>query len=140
MSEPAHPQRRSLIFKVGPDRFRPPPYVDEVTVLFGDRPIQEIFFRRFAAKKAMLLATVLTPKELHGQQVGGFYALPSNGLLPSGSRLMADARTMLGGHVQEGEQLDLHKVFAGRMARVLLRRVGSGVDSYCVIDKILKKL
>ncbi len=132
--------RRSLIFKVGPDRFRPPPGVDEVTVLFGDRPIQEIFFRRFSAKKAMLLATVLTPKELHGQQVGGFYALPRDGTLPSGSRLMQDARTMLGGDVQEGEQLDLHKVFCGKMARVSLRRVGSGVDSYCVIDKILKKL
>ena len=140
MSEPANPKRRSLIFRAGPDRFRPPPGVDEVTVIFGDRPIQEILFRRFGAKKALILATVVKPKELHGQQVAGFYALPSNGTLPAGSRLMQDARALLNGRVQEGERLDLLDVFRGRMARVALRRVGQGIDSYCVIDRILEKL
>ncbi len=133
-------KRNNLIFKVGQDRFRPPPDVDEVSVLFGGEPIRTILFRRFGAKKAVLLATVISPKELHGSHVAGFYALPSNGMLPAGSRLMQDARTMLGGHAPEGELIDLHKVFAGRMARVSLRRVGKGTDIYCVIDKILKKL
>lgn len=133
-------RRTGLIFKVGQDRFRPPPGVEEVVVVFGNNPIREILFRRFAAKKAVLIATVIEPKELHGRTVGGFYAIPNNGMLPSGSRLMQDARTMLGGRVQEGEQLDLQKVFAGRMARVALRRVGKGADAYSVLDRIVEKL
>lgn len=138
--KPDNPRRRSLIFKVGQDRFRPPPGLDEVVVVFGNQPIREILFRRFGAKKAMLQGTVLEPKELHGREVSGFYALPRDGTLPSGSRLMVDARTMLRGHVPEGEQLDLVKVFAGRMARVALRRVGSGADTYAVLDRVLERL
>jgi hypothetical protein len=114
--------------------------VEEVVVIFGPQPIREILFRRFGAKKAVLSGTVLEPKELHGREIGGFYAIPSNGTLPSGSRLMIDARTMLRGHVPEGEQLDLVKVFAGRMARVALRHVGKGADRYSVIDRILERL
>ncbi|HEV8421309.1 MAG TPA: hypothetical protein VGR13_08145 [Actinomycetota bacterium] len=109
-------------------------------MIFENQPIREILFRRFGTKKAELRATVLEPKELHGKTICGFYRLPRDGTLPGGCRLMADARVMLRGQVQEGEQLDLHKVFAGRMARILLRRVGKGADTYAVLDRILEKL
>ena len=136
----SEPRRSSLVFKVGEDRFRPPFGLEEVVVIFGNNPINEVFFRRWGAKKAMLLATVLEPKEFHGRTIAGFYALPSNGTLPSGSRLMKDVRTMVGASLQKGEQVNLQKVFAGRMARVKLKPVGEGADAYAVMDRILGRL
>ena len=131
-----------LTFKIGEDRLRVPPGVTQVTVRFGDSPITRMRFKRFKSEKVMVRGTITEPKELMGRTLAGFYALPSNGTLGGGPRLMRDARTLHDRPLEEGESFNLQDAFAGRTALIALKVVTpkDGSGPYAVLDYVVRRL